>query len=145
MVKPNGDELYLEIEHKGEISDWVKKNVLPYFTGPAIPREEAKSIIKDFVGPDSPYLVSYVNQFDIIYWYKLFTIEGQPAYWIPIDFASILFGYGLNPSGLSDRKFLADIEIDISQYRKHHALDDAKLLKEAYIKFFEKYGRQSGN
>lgn len=143
MIKPSGDELYLEIEHNGDVSDWVIKNVLPYFTGPKVSREKAKKKIKEFVGNNSPYLVSYVNQFDAIYWYKLFTVEDQPAYWIPIDFASILFGYGLRPAGLSDKNFLMDLEIDPGAYKKHHALDDARLLKEIYTKFFEQYANKN--
>jgi hypothetical protein len=29
MVKPNGEELYLELEFQGEVSGWVKKNIIP--------------------------------------------------------------------------------------------------------------------
>lgn len=140
LVKPTGEEFYIEIEYDGEVSDWVKENVVPYFIGPKVSREEAKEKIRDFLGPTTPYLVSYVNQFDAIYWYKLFGMDNHPAYWIPIDFASILFTLGFNPGSLSNDDFLDDLGVDVSKYQKHNALDDAKLLKEVYVKFFKRYG-----
>lgn len=141
MIKPSGEELYIEIDYAGEVNDWVKRNVIPSLTGSKLTREEAKAKIREFMGSSTPYLVSYVNQFDAIYWYKLFGIENQPAYWIPIDFASVLFGAGINPTAYSNQEFLDDLGIDARKYKKHNALDDARLLKEIYIKFFEKYGR----
>jgi hypothetical protein len=141
MVKPNGQELYLEIEYNGEVSDWVKDNVIPYLKGPKLSRNEAKLKIREFVGPAEPYLVSYVNQFDAIYWYKLFGVDDHPAYWIPIDFASILFGFGINPEDYSNPIFLKELGIEAGKYQKHNALEDAKLLREIYLKFFEKYGK----
>lgn len=140
LVKPNGEEFYVEIEYDGEVSGWVKENVVPYFIGPKVSREEAKKKIRDFVGTNTPYLVSYVNQFDAIYWYKLFGIDNHPAYWIPIDFASILFGSGINPRFSNNPDFLNDLSVDPTKYKKHNALEDAKLLKEIYTKFFAKYG-----
>jgi DNA polymerase III epsilon subunit-like protein len=59
-----------------------------------------------------------------------------------IDFASILFAIGVNPV-----KFLADqsgakafykkLGIDLKKYRQHHALDDAKLLRDVWLKLVE--------
>lgn len=143
MAKPGGEELYLEIDCEGEINDWVKQNVIPYFTGLKISRSEAKLRIREFVGDATPYLVSYINQFDAIYWYKLFGMDDHPAHWIPIDFASILFGLGINPSSYSSQKFLSELGIDGSKYKKHNALEDARLLREVYLSFFGKYGSTS--
>ena len=28
LVRVNGEELYLELEHEGEVSDWTKQNIL---------------------------------------------------------------------------------------------------------------------
>lgn len=143
LVKPDGEEFYVEIEHDKEVSAWVEENVIPYFTGPKVSREEAKERIRDFVGSTTPYLISYVNQFDAIYWYKLFGVENQPAYWIPIDFASILFGLGINPRLSINQDFLNDLGVDTTKYKKHNALEDAKLLREIYLNFFGKYGNTS--
>ena len=53
MVKPGGDELYLELEHDGPVNDFVRREVLPKLTGPKVPAaEEAR--IKAFVGPGKP-------------------------------------------------------------------------------------------
>jgi len=143
MVKPGGEELYLEIDYAGEVGDWVRRNVIPHLTGPKFSRGEARSKIREFVGDSTPYLVSYVNQFDAIYWYKLFGMDDHPAYWIPIDFASILFGLGIDPTKYSSQKFLSELGIDGSKYKRHNALEDAKLLREIYLSFFGKYGDTS--
>ena len=140
MVKSSGEELYLETEYEREASDSVKENVLPFLTSKKVSKEEARDKIRSFLGDTSPYLLSYVNQFDAIYWYKLFGARTHPAAKIPIDFSSMLFTLGFNPGSLSNDDFLDDLGIDLSKYQKHNALDDARLLKEVYVKFFKRYG-----
>lgn len=140
LVKLNGEELYLELEYDGEVSDFVKDNVLPYLKDKKVSRTEARKKIREFVGKKKPYLVSYVNQFDAIYWYKLFGVDKHPVYWLPIDFASILFGLGIDPESYNykDKKnFYKKIGVDASKYKEHHALDDARLLREVYLKFYK--------
>lgn len=135
LVKASGEELYLELEYDGPVSDWVKKNILPILTGQKISREEAKKQIEKFVGDSKPFMVGYVNQYDTIYLYKLFGVENQPFYWLPIDFASILFSAGKNPDEILE--FAEELKIDIGKYKQHNALDDARLLREVYLKYFE--------
>ncbi len=141
LVKLNGEELYLELEYDGETNDWVRENILPTLTGDKVSREEAVSKIKKFVGDQKPYAVGFVNQFDTLYVYKLFGTDKHPFYWLPIDFASILFGNGIDPEKnlVEDNEVAKKLGIDVSKYKKHNALDDAKLLREVYLKFFEKY------
>jgi DNA polymerase III epsilon subunit-like protein len=129
LVKSNGEELYLELEYDGPASDWVKENILPTLTSPKMSRDEAKKNIKEFVGSNMPYMVSYVNQYDTIYIYKLFQGDTHPFYWLPIDFASMMFATGLDPE--------SQIADSFPGYRVHNALDDAKLLRDCYIKFFK--------
>ena len=96
--------------------------------------------IKTFVGKQKPYIMAYINQYDVIYTYKLFGSEEKPFFWIPIDFASILFGYGINPESYFPKdkeNFFKEIGIDASKYHEHNALDDAKLLREVYLKMME--------
>ncbi len=140
MVKMDGEELYLELEYEGELSDWVKENVIPFLNSKKVSKEEARDRIRSFLGDTSPYLFSYVNQFDAIFWYKLFGARTHPAAKIPIDFSSILFALGFSPGSLSNDDFLDDLGVDVSKYQKHNALDDARLLKEIYVKFFKRYG-----
>ena len=138
LVKLNGDDLYLELEYGGEVDDWVKENILPTLNGQKVSREEAKRRIKEFVGDSKPYTVSYVNQFDTLYVYKLFGTGNHPFFWLPIDFASILFGLGIDPESYyhgDKNNFYAKIGVDYAKFKKHHALDDAKLLREVYLKF----------
>ncbi len=140
LVKFNGKELYLELEQKGEISEWVKENVVPFLDEKKISRQEAIVRIKKFIGKGNPYMVAYVNQFDTIYLYKLFGIENDPFFWIPIDFASILFALNINPEKYSkgeDNGFYKKIGVEYERYRKHHALDDARLLREVYLKLLD--------
>ncbi len=140
LVKLNGKSLYLELEYNGEVSDWVKKNTLPTLTKRKLSREEAKKKIKKFVGNKKPFMISYVDNFDSIYLYKLFNIKEFPFHWIPIDFASIMFGAGINPENYHDNKmkFIRQLGINPKKYKQHNALDDAKLLREVYLKFFKK-------
>lgn len=140
LVKPNGEELYLEINQVGELNDWVKENILPHLTNEKISREEAVLKIKAFMGEEKPYMITFVNAFDIVYLHKLFnskSIDELPFYWLPIDFASILFGNGYDPEQMLSKnvdEFCRQIGVDNTIYNKHNALDDARLLKDIYTK-----------
>ena len=143
LVKLNGEELYVELEYQGEVDEWVRDNIIPTLTEKKLSRKAAVKEVNAFIGIAEPYMVGYINQFDTIYWYKLFRTDSDPLYWIPIDFASILFAFGINPesySGENEDNFYTEIGIDPGKYRKHHALDDARLLREVYLKFTE-YGK----
>lgn len=137
MVTLSGRELYIEIEYDGDVDSWVKKNIIPNLKNKKVGRKEAVNKIVKFVGNKNPYLISYVNQYDIIYLYKLFGKNKKPFKWLPIDFASILFGLGVNPERYSPEDkntLLKKLGVDVSKYRIHHALDDAKLLREVFLK-----------
>lgn len=140
MVKMSGEELYLELEYDGPVSDWVKENLLHTLTQEKVKREKAVELIKKFLGSDKPYLVTFVNDFDIVYLHKLLETKvfvNLPFHWLPIDFASILFGLGIEPeSYIVDRKgkLIENLGIDPKKYNLHNALDDAKLLREVYLK-----------
>lgn len=141
IVKINGDELYLELEYDGPVSTWVEKNISPTLKNKKVSRKMAVQKINKFIGSKKPYAVSYVNQFDIVYIHKLFkstNIKDLPFYWLPIDFASILFGMGINPEAYYPKdkyNFFGKIGIDTEKFQHtHNALDDAKLLREVYLK-----------
>jgi DNA polymerase III epsilon subunit-like protein len=136
FIKLNGEELYLEVEYDGEIDKWPTDNVLPLLIGKKVKREDTLDIIENFAGNQRPFLVSYINQFDIIYLYKLLGIDNHPFYWVPVDFSSILFGLGIDPEIIAkdENAFFEECDIDIKKYKRHHALDDAKLLRDIYLK-----------
>lgn len=144
LVKLNSEELYLELEYQGEVDDWVKKNILPTLKGPKINRKEAVKRVKQFVGNKKPYIVGYINQDDVMYWQKLYRSVGVKEngfHLVAIDFASILFMLGIGPESYyfgDKNNFFKKIGIDHTKYKKHHALDDAKLLREVYLKFLDK-------
>ncbi|MDD2655948.1 MAG: 3'-5' exoribonuclease [Patescibacteria group bacterium] len=139
LVKPNGEELYLELAYdERSVHPWVTENVVPYLSGNKISKEEALNQIWEFIGrgEEKPFLMAYVNQFDSIYWYRLFSDPKEhPVFWIPIDFASILFAYGFDPEIMRVEDFYQWLDIDTKKYNKHNALDDARKLKEVYDKF----------
>lgn len=141
LVKENGDELYLELEFDGEVDEWVKENILPDLNQKKVSREEVKKQIKQFVGNTKPYIVAYVNQFDVIYLYKLFGTKdlNDIFFWVPIDFASILYIKGYNPEDYfkSQKEFVEKLGINPNAYKQHNALDDARLLREVYFKIVE--------
>lgn len=142
LVKPTGEELYLEIEFDGEIDPWVKKNVFPYLTGNKVSKQEAVKLIKKFVGDKKLYLIAYVNQFDWMGICGLFDVKNTddiaklPFFWVPIDFSSMLFERGIEP-GIPPTKIAKKYNIDISDINEHNALDDAKLLKRLYDKIIK--------
>ncbi len=134
LVKPDGVELYLELEYDVEVSDWVKANVLPLFTGPRVSRAEAVRRVNEFVGDTKPLAVSYVNQYDTVYLYKLFGVDGHPFFWQTIDIAAMCFAVGLDPGSPGRPEFARRLGIDTSRFKEHHALDDARLLREIYLR-----------
>ena len=151
LIKYSGEELYLELEHSGKTSDWMKENLPELLISKnTIRREDAKIKIREFIGDTMPYLVAHVNQYDMAFWHKLFYGEEEPIHWLPIDFASMLFACGINPEKGEDAEkkleFYARLGIDHEKLRPHHALDDARLLREMFLalekksllKFFRK-------
>lgn len=139
MVKYTGEELYLEFAYEREVHPWVQKHVLPTLTGKQTTKQSAIEQLREFVGKDQPFLVSYVNQFDAIYWYDLFgSPKDHPAFWIPIDFASILFAEGFDPNSMGKSAFFKSLGVDKEQYSLHNALDDARLLSDTYKKFISR-------
>ncbi len=149
LVKPSGEELYLELEYNSEPSEWVKKNVLPYLNGQKISKKEAVKRVIDFVGDTKPHIVGHINQDDVMLWQKLLmsvdpdrTVDATfyPFNLISIDFAAVLFALGINPATyhLGEKNdFFNKIGINNKKYNKHNALDDAKLLREVYLKLVD--------
>jgi len=52
----------------------------------------------------------------------------------PVDLSSIMFGAGKDPAELV--AYAAELGIDTKQYTPHHALDDARLVRDVYLKLF---------
>lgn len=132
MVKENGEEFYIELACAAAPSEWVKEHILPTLTAEKLSREEAKRRIADFIGAGQPLMVANVNQYDTIYFYKLYDGPETPFYWLPLDFASIMFARGYDPE--DNEQLYKSLGIDTAKYHQHHALDDARLLREAYLK-----------
>jgi len=134
LVKKSGERLYLELESNTNCSDWVKENILPTLNDKKYSREEAKIILSNFIGKDHPIMVANVNQYDTLYFYKLFSGPETPFFWIPIDFASILFSKGYEPEDYINRgEIFKKLNINIEKYNQHNALDDALLLRDTYL------------
>lgn len=133
FIKPNGNELYLEIETDSELDGWVKDNVVPHLTGKKVTKEIAIQKIKDFLGDEKPYLIADVNQFDWMGICGLFGVWNVPFFYIPIDFASVLWSKGIDPD-INREEFAKKQGIDISNFKKHNALDDTRVLKALYEK-----------
>lgn len=139
MVSLDGErEMYFELEYdESHVSEWVTEHVVPYLDGEKISRKEAREKIREFCGNSEPHLVATVNQYDMVFWHKLFAGEKEPIHSIPIDFASMLFAVGLTPAreiGGEKKDFYAQFGIDTEQYKMHNALDDAKLMRELYVR-----------
>lgn len=128
FVKPTGEELYLEIEHDPKtLDDWVKENIIPRLDGNFVSKTDAKQQIDDFIGKDHPYVISYINHFDVVFYWRTFGLpEILPTYdqWFPLDLATLIFFNGIDPRKYLHRK----------TNEQHNALTDARLLKESYEK-----------
>ena len=134
LVKLTGEELYLELEYSGPVNEFVQREVLPKLEGPKVTPAEAAARIKEFVGDGKPYMVSDGGHYDILYVYKLLGIGEQPFNWVPLEFASMLFSHGIRPR---IDEFAASLGIDRSRFRNDHALDDARFLREVYLRATE--------
>lgn len=142
LVKITGEELYLELKHSGKVSSWAKKHVLPYLIEEKVSEKETVKLIRKFIGKEKPYVVSFVNIYDMVYIYRLFgSISKAPFHWPPIDFASVLFGNNIDPEGYYKYKkhdFFSKIGVDIDKYTEHSAIDDVRLLRDVYLKLVSK-------
>lgn len=145
LVKPNGEELYVELDFNGVADAWVLENVVPKLSGPKVKREEVMKQITAFLGDSKPHMVAYVNQFDVVYLYKLLgaknTTKEYPFHWIHYDLATWLATMGYDPECLTHNKlpaFAAELGLDVSWRREHHALDDAKLMKMVFERLTKK-------
>lgn len=130
LIKMDGRELYLELEHDGPCSAWVEENILPTLTAPKVSRAEARAQIRTFLGEAEPYLLGFVNQYDDVYLSKLFLGEEKPYHWLPLDLASMLFLHSLDPNA----DFSQELGLDSTKYHEHYALDDARWVRDAYLK-----------
>jgi DNA polymerase III epsilon subunit-like protein len=140
MVKPDGSELYLELEYEGDYDPWVRQHLLHTLTAAKVSRAKAAEQVQAFVGPGKPRAVAYVNQFDTLYLHKLLGgVEGSPFYWIPVDFAAMLFALGYDPEHYyrQDSTFFQKLGVDPANFTQHNALDDARLLQATYLALAE--------
>lgn len=142
IVTLDGRELYIEIETDAEPSAWVKKHLKDSLQGPTLTKKQVKEQIRNFLGSSNPFAVAFVDNYDVIYLTKLFGHGKLPFRWMTIDFASILFAIGINPVRFkADEKgamsFYRKLGIDVTKYRQHHALDDARLLRDVWLKITE--------
>jgi len=139
IVKLNGDELYIELDQKAEPTEWVKKHIIPTLNNPKLTMDKACEQMCEFLGDSMPFAVCFVDNYDVIYLTKLFGAGKLPFRWMTIDFASILFAIGVNPvkyqlDSSGAKAFYRKLGIDMKKYRQHHALDDAKLLRDVWLK-----------
>lgn len=137
IVKLSGEELYVEIDHNGETSKWVKANLK--FDAPKVSKESARRLIKRFLGDLNPFAVAFVDNYDNLYMVKLFGEGKLPFKWLTIDMASILFANGINPKSFmanesGAKAFYKTLGVDLGKYTQHNALDDARLLRDVWLK-----------
>ena len=148
MATLDGRELYLECEQSTEPSPWVQKHIMPMLDGPKFSRIQVMRQIREFLGNTNPFMIAFVDNYDVIYLTKLFGAGNLPFRWMTVDFASILFANGVNPvrfqrDGNSGAKaFYKDLGLDLKVYRNHHALDDARLLRDVWLKLTENNNSQ---
>ncbi len=140
-VTMGGREFYCEVAYDGEYSEWVTENLLHTLTAPKLSRIEAAQELSKFIGEERPYMVFHGNGRDVVYSEKLFGQEDIKFHPICINFASILFGLGYDPSIFRNNDFteLASmLGVPTDRGHTHNALDDAKFLRAVYCALKDK-------
>jgi len=138
IIKLSGEELYLEVETDAIPSSWVSKHIIPTLSGNPVSKVQAQKQIRQFLGRKNPFAVAFVDNYDSLYAVKLFGEGKLPFKWMTIDFASILFANGIDPTKMlatesGAKTFYRSLGIDLNKYKAHHALDDAKLLRDVWL------------
>ncbi len=139
-----GETYYCEIAQDAQVmaqaSPFVQEHILPMLNGEKITmaqaREEIAAFVRTHYGVSQPYLTTFVYKYDAYHWYKLFGYDDTLAHRIILDFASMLFALGIDPeknSAVQRDDFLRALGIDVDRFAKHNALDDALILREAYM------------
>ena len=139
IIKLSGEQLYIELEYEGAVDPWVKKHILPTLNEPKVTSAEAVKKIRRFLGKKMPFAVAYVDNYDSLYFVKMFGAGKLPFKWMTIDFSSILFAGGIDPTGLlatesAAKTFYKSVGIDPTKYKQHYALDDARMLRDVWLK-----------
>ena len=139
IVKLSGEELYIELDCDSDASEWTVKHIITTLTQEKVTPLKAKQIIEHFLDKKEPYAVAFVDNCDVIYLTKLFGAGKLPFKWMTIDLASVLFALGVNPvkyqlDSTGAKTFYKTLGIDTKKYRHHHALDDARLLRDVWLK-----------
>jgi len=142
IIKLSGEELYLELECDATPSLWVKKHVIPTLQQQKVSRTRVVELINEFLDNANPFAVAFVDNYDTIYMTKLFGEGNLPFRWMTVDMSSILFAIGVNPvkfmpGETGATRFYKKLGIDLKKYKKHYALDDAKLLRDVWLKMVE--------
>lgn len=143
FVADTGETLYLEIKQDmADVGIWVKRHVLSKMGSQDDAITESAAVkeinnwLKSIYGDDEenkPVLVADVNDFDWNGIVNLFTLNPNdlPFFYIPLDFSTILYMYNIDID-INRLELSESLGIDISNVRKHHALDDALLSKKIY-------------
>jgi DNA polymerase III epsilon subunit-like protein len=132
LIKPSGEELYIELEYDGPVSDWVKEHVLPIMRQEKVNRDEAKKLIREFLGDSKPNLLGFICQYDDVFLSKLFLNEEKPYYYVTLDLASMFFAHDKPPEHLYG--IAKEMGLDATEYKEHNALDDTRLIRDIYQK-----------
>jgi len=142
LIKESGEELYLEIDFKGEIDPWVKEKVVPFLNKEKVSKKHAIKEIRKFVGKNKPIMISHVYMFDWLGICNLFDADNVPKinkkipfHFIPVDFSSMLFTLGI-PTGTPLKAVAKKYKIPTNDINTHNALDDTRLLKRIYENLF---------
>lgn len=133
IVREDGAEYYAEnIEADlSKASDWVKRNVIPHLTGEAKPRWKIRNEVQAFVMGDEelrgkapkPEIWGYYADYDWVVFCQLFgrMIDlplGMPMYCRDVKQLCVDVG---------------DPELPDQKSPAHHALNDARWTREAYL------------
>lgn len=129
IVAEDGRELYLESNEAdwSKANDWVMANVLPHLKAEfeGYTRKQIAEIVQGFMNPDKhgkPEIWGYYSDYDWVVFCQLFgrmvdLPPGFPMFCMDLKQVAVMCG---------------DPELPKQESQEHHALADARWVKEAY-------------
>lgn len=120
LIKEDNSTYYAELGSTDRTlaDDWVKENVIPYLTGPIKSRDQIALDLIKFCGSDCEFW-SYFGLFDMKLLRELF--DGMYSW--PLNWSEHVYDI---------MKLYGNKDMPIQTSIKHHALNDALWVKEAY-------------
>lgn len=152
LVTLEGDSLYITLNDydQDQVTDWIRENVLSLIDkSKSVSRREACCQISEFLEKYSQdeniSLISAGKLVDITLFFQLWHSLHPERKYFHLDYLPDYLNHGAH-FDLNTLFYIAGVDPDINREefvgrglyaRKHHALEDAKVVRECFLKLIE--------